>query len=185
VSLLETYNEERLPNAHRLLQTTDRFFQFGASDEWFASFFRTKIFPYIANFAFNLDVVKNAVFPLVSQIGINYRGSSLSVGDGFTVKAGDRMPYFLIEGSSIYDRIREPKFHLLVFSDGSAPMPKIADDFGGRADVHAFPLYPNIAEIFGASETFAVLLRPDNYIGCIASGYPAEEVRNYLRKVYG
>jgi 2-polyprenyl-6-methoxyphenol hydroxylase-like FAD-dependent oxidoreductase len=180
--LLDTYNEERLPNAHRLLQTTDRFFQFGASDDWFVSFLRTNVFPYIANFAFNLEIVKNAIFPLVSQIGINYRGSSLSVGgDGFTMKAGDRMPYFLVEGTNIYDRLRDPKYHLLVFSDGTTSLPEINETFDGLADSHTFPLYPNIAEIFGSSKTFTVLLRPDNYIGYIASGNSIEGVKNYIR----
>jgi 2-polyprenyl-6-methoxyphenol hydroxylase-like FAD-dependent oxidoreductase len=77
-TILETYNEERRENARRLLQTTDRFFQLGASPEWYISFFRTHIFPYVANFALSLDIVKRAIFPLVSQIGINYRHSSLS-----------------------------------------------------------------------------------------------------------
>jgi hypothetical protein len=44
-------------------------------------------------------------------------------------------------------------------------------------------LFPNIAEIFGASETFTVLLRPDNYIGYIAAGYSIDEVKNYLTRV--
>jgi len=56
--LLETYNEERLPNAHRLLQTTDRFFALAASDEPVTVFFRQHIFPHIANFALNIDAVK-------------------------------------------------------------------------------------------------------------------------------
>ena len=135
-SLLDTYNEERLPNAHRLLQTTDRIFQMGASDDWFAVFIRTKIVPYIANFALSLDVVKNAIFPLASQIGINYRASSLSSGDAFKIKSGDRMPYFMVEGTSIYDRLREPKFHLLVFTDGSRSVAEITADLGDRADFH-------------------------------------------------
>ena len=181
LKLLDTYNEERLPNAHRLLQTTDRLFQFGASDDWFVSFFRTQIFPYIAGFALNFDTVKNALFPLVSQIGINYRGSSLSVdGEGSNVKAGDRMPYFVVEGSSIYDRLREPKFHLLVFSDGTSPMPEIGNEFDRFADVNTFPLYPNIAAIFGASETFTLVLRPDNYVGYISNGSTADRAKKYL-----
>jgi 2-polyprenyl-6-methoxyphenol hydroxylase-like FAD-dependent oxidoreductase len=182
-ALLDTYNEERLPNAHRLLQTTDRIFQLGASDDWFAVFVRTKIVPYIANFALNLDVVKNTIFPLVSQIGINYRGSSLSDGDALKVKAGDRMPYFQVEGNNIYDLLREPKFHLLVFTDGSIPVSEITGDLDGRCDFHSFPLYPNIAEIFGVSETFTVVLRPDNYIGYIAAGYSIEAVKKYLTRV--
>lgn len=182
LNLLDTYNEERLPNARRLLQTTDRFFQFGASDDWFVSFLRTQILPYVANFALNLEIVKNAVFPLVSQIGVNYRGSSLSVGnEGFSVKAGDRMPYFLVEGTNVYDRLREPKFHLLIFSDGTSPMPEAGENFGRLADFHTIPLFPNIAEIFGASKTFTILLRPDNYVGLISAGFSAESGESYLQ----
>src|SRR6476620_10355938 len=59
-AILETYNDERLPNAKRLLQTTDRFFEFGVSDEWFVSFFRIHIFPYIFGAALHLDIVKKA-----------------------------------------------------------------------------------------------------------------------------
>src|ERR1051326_6326704 len=96
--LLATYNEERLENANHLLQTTDRMFQFAASPEWFIEFLRTSVFPHVANYIFSLDAVKKFIFPLISQIGINYRHSSLSKhawDEDFEVKAGDRMPYFL------------------------------------------------------------------------------------------
>ena len=182
--ILETYNEERLPNAKRLVQTTDRFFLLGASKNIFASFVRTRVAPYLANFVFSLNFLRKRLFPLVSQIGINYRKSSLSVNDGnFKVKAGDRMPYFEVEGSSIYDRLREPTFHLLLFSDGSMPVNAAIDDLLELVDVHSFPLYPNIAEIFGMDETYCVLLRPDNYIGYIAAGAKVEGVRSYLAKI--
>src|SRR4051812_13846324 len=118
--LLDTYNEERLENAKNLLRTTDRMFQLVAGPEWFLEFIRTNVFPAVAGFVFRFDAVKKFVFPLVSQIGINYRHGSLSRHDGdddFKVKAGDRMPYFLVGGESIYDRLREPKFHLLVFKN--------------------------------------------------------------------
>ena len=68
-TLLDSYNEERLPNARRLVRTTDRIFDLAASDEWFVSFVRKNIFPYVANFALSFDAVKEIVFPLVSQIG--------------------------------------------------------------------------------------------------------------------
>jgi len=182
--LLATYNEERLPNAHRLLQTTDRIFQFGASDEAVVAFFRTKIFPYIANLALNIDAVKNFIFPLISQIGINYHDSSLSSGGrGFNVKAGDRMPYIEIEGESIYKRLHEPRFHLLVFWDGSGPRPDASTGLDRLFDVNVFPLYPKVVETFGTSQTFTVLLRPDNYVGYISAGADIEEARSYLNRV--
>ena len=40
--LLETYNEERLPVARKLLATTDRGFKLVVSDSWLASLLRTK-----------------------------------------------------------------------------------------------------------------------------------------------
>ena len=177
LSLLDTYNEERLPNAHRLLQTTDRFFALAASDEPVVTFFRLHILPYIANIALNIDAVKRIVFPLISQIGINYRKSSLSTGgDEFKIKAGDRMPYFVVDGASIYDRLREPRFRLLVFSDGSTNIDK-------NVEAEVLPLYPLIAETFGANRTFCVLLRPDNYIGYIGMGVDVAAVNGYLARM--
>jgi len=177
--LLDTYNEERLPNAHRLLQTTDRFFQLAASEDPIAAFFRIHIFPHIANFALNIDAVKRVVFPLVSQIGINYRASSLSKGgDGFKTRPGDRMPYFEIEGNSIYDRLRDPKYHVLVFDEGSGVAPNLKMD--QSFDMLIMPLYPKVAEVFGVSTTFTVILRPDNYIGSLETGYSPENVANYI-----
>lgn len=172
--VLDTYNEERLPNAKRLLQTTDRFFAAAASENSLVSFLRIHVFPYVAHFAFDLDIVKHAVFPLVSQIGINYRESSLSVTDGsFSVKAGDRMPWFEVDGESIYDRLHEPTFHAVRFHDGQLPV--------DASDALTIPLYPNIASIFGSKESFTVVVRPDNYIGAIFPGLDPEKAATYLR----
>ena len=33
------------------------------------------------------------------------------------VKAGDRMPYFLVDGQNIFHKLNAPKFHLLLFSN--------------------------------------------------------------------
>ncbi|MCC6329483.1 MAG: hypothetical protein IT174_13290, partial [Acidobacteria bacterium] len=51
------------------------------------------------------------------------------------------------------------------------------------ADVHYIPLYPHIAEIFDTDQTFCVLLRPDNYIGYIASGVNVDGAKEYLKKI--
>ena len=190
VKLLETYNEERLANAARLLRTTDRMFEFGADEEWLTAFFRTHIFPYIAGFALSFDTVKKFIFPIVSQIGINYRNSSLSIGDEhFTVKAGDRMPFFLVEGTSIYKKLKEPKFHLLMFFDGTGNLPAVFESFINEyrefVDFHEMPLYPQITQIFGTDKSFVVILRPDNYIGFISSNISAAAIGDYFTKIAG
>ena len=183
--LLNTYNEERLPNAETLTKTTDRFFGLVASPEPFLVFTRLYIFPYIAQFLFSLDSVKRFVFPRISQIGINYEDDSLSRGDGaFAVKAGDRMPWFEVEGASIYDRLREPRFHLISFFDGKTEIAPLPDDLKQEweADLDStdISLYPHIAEIFGTAESFYVVLRPDNYIGFISDDHSPDALREYL-----
>lgn len=190
--ILDTYNEERLPNAKRLLQTTDRMFNIAAGTDWFLNLIRTTVFPPMAKFILSLDVIKKRFFPLISQIGINYRHSSLSDHDSdedFEVKAGDRMPYFLVEGKSIYDKLREPKFHLLIFSDGEGDYERETTEFARNwnhcMDQQTVPIYPHVAEIFGVTIPFFVLLRPDNYIGLISSTISSRRLANYLKEVIG
>lgn len=184
-TLLDTYNEERLENAINLLQTTDRLFQFAAGTDWFLEFLRTNVMPPLAKYILGFDWVKKFLFPRISQIGINYRHSSLSrhAGDeNFNVKAGDRMPYFTIDGKSIYDFLREPKFHLLVFSNEEIAFDESfgqIENYGEWIDCLSFPLAPPVAEIFGANKSFCLLLRPDNHIAFVSDHVSSGELKNY------
>ena len=197
--ILDTYNEERLPNAKRLLQTTDRMFNLAAGTDWLLNVIRTTVFPPMAKFILSIDAVKKRFFPLISQIGITYRDSSLSVHDGdgnFKVKAGDRMPYFLVDGKSIYDKLREPKFHLLTFSggptdlnDAQIPAEGVEHEEPDLFDRYVIPLYPHVAELFGNDKPFNVLLRPDNYIGFVSLNISPDRIdhvserRHWKRKL--
>jgi hypothetical protein len=185
--LLDTYNEERLENAKNLLQTTDRMFQLAASPEWYVSFLRMNVFPQLAKYLLNIDAVKHFIFPIVSQIGINYRHSSLSDHDGdedFKVKAGDRMPYFLVDGKSVFDLLHEPKFHWLVFSEQQDDIDElrkiVADKHGELVDVESLSLSAEATDASGHENSFAVLLRPDNYIGRIARDTSPAALTSYL-----
>ena len=188
--ILDTYDEERLPNAKRLTETTDRMFNLAAGSDWFLNLIRTTVFPPMAKYMLAIDAIKKRFFPLISQIGISYRNQSLSKHAGdehFNVKAGDRMPYFLANGASIYNKLREPKFHLLVFSDGESDYQTMRDemesDYAKLVDFHAVPLYPHVLELFGADKPFSVLLRPDNYIAFISPQTSLNDSRTYLNEI--
>ena len=186
--LLNTYNEERLPNAEMLTKTTDRFFAMAAGPEPLMAFTRLYIFPYIAQFLFSLGSFKKFVFPRVSQITINYENYTLSRQVGsFEIKAGDRMPWFMIDGRSIYDDLRSPVFHLVIFHDGTSEIPPLPDDlmhdWEGQIDSHSYSLFPHIAEKFGTDKSFFMILRPDNYIGMISDDFSPEVVASYLALV--
>ncbi len=185
--LLETYSEERLKNAERLLQTTDRLFELAAGSNRILSLIRTTVFPRVAGQLVKLRAIRKRLFPLISQIAINYRGASLSRigsnGDGFKVKAGDRMPYFEVEGQSVYDALREPKFHLLTFSneagDGAGASGELEGLDSSLVERLRLPLGGRAAELFGAAAPFTVLLRPDNYVAHIARGASPDGARAY------
>jgi FAD binding domain len=187
--LLETYNEERMPNAQKLLETTDQAFNVMVGSHWFFVFMRTTIFPLIAKYAMGRDFVGKNVFSMMSQIRINYRNASLSKHNsdkGFRVKAGDRMPYFLLDDVNVYDNLHAPKFHLLVFSktenDGRDLQRELENEPRDLIDIKVISLNPYIAEIFGTNQSFYLLLRPDNYIGFISAKNSLDDLKTYIHE---
>jgi 2-polyprenyl-6-methoxyphenol hydroxylase-like FAD-dependent oxidoreductase len=188
--ILDSYNAERLENAENLLNSTDRMFNFLAGEDWFMNLIRLHLFPRLAGRALGIEKVRKDFFKRVSQIGINYRRHALSLhasDENFDVKAGDRLPFFLMDGASIFDRLHEPKFHLLTFSDGNdgyrALGDEIKSEYAKLIDFHVVPLYPQIAEIFGSDKPFSVLLRPDNYIAFISSETTTVDLGAYLKRI--
>ena len=94
------------------------------------------------------------------------------------------MPYFLVNGANVYDRLRTPKFHLLVFSDdkyGSLDLQtELETKYGDLIDFNVIPLHPHIETIFGTNRPFQLLLRPDNYIGFISKKASLTDLRTYI-----
>ena len=183
--LLETYNEERLENAKHLLQTTDRMFEIAAGSEWLLEFVRIHVLPPLAKYILSFDWIKKSLFPLISQIGISYRHSSLSrhaSDENFNVKAGDRMPYFMIDEKNVYDFLREPRFHFLVFSDEKNDLEELfgkVEKDEHWIDYQQFPIAPRIREIFGTNKPFCLVLRPDNHLAFVSERISYEELKSY------
>ena len=114
------------------------------------------------------------------------KGSLSETAGNFRVEAGDRMPWFEINGRSIYDDLHAPTFHLLVFSDGKYEIPPLPDhllnNWHGRIDSHFFPLDEAAKKAFGCDRSFFTILRPDNYIGLLSDDFSPELVAKYLKK---
>ena len=188
-NLLDTYNDERLANAERLLESTDRMFELAAGDGWLLSFIRTTIFPPVAKLVTSFDWVKKQIFPGISQIGITYRDFSLSKhteDESANVKAGDRLPYFLLDGQSIFHKLNEPKFHLLLFSNNKSQQSiceELERELGSVADCQAVPLDERVKEIFEKEDDFMVFLRPDNHIAFISSEKSLTLAQEYLKGI--
>src|SRR4030095_8310496 len=124
--LIDTYNEERLPFAKRLVRTTDRAFSLITSENIIIEFLRVKIIPFLSGLLLKREFFRKFIFKAVSQTGIEYRSRSLSLNNGNdflkdSAKAGDRTPYVFLNlngnRTNIYELLKKPCFHLLIFGD--------------------------------------------------------------------
>lgn len=191
-ALLDTYNEERLANAKHLLKTTDRFFDVAVGNQWYLQIFRDTLMPGLVNLMSHIGVAKEYVFPTVSQIGITYRDQSLSWhGDDehFKVKAGDRLPYFTVDGANGYHQFNAPKFHLLQFSAGRVnnrdSLATLPADYTDVVQVVELPLLPQVQDLFGHDKPFWVLLRPDHHIGYLDTSCSLDVLDAYMTQRIG
>jgi 2-polyprenyl-6-methoxyphenol hydroxylase-like FAD-dependent oxidoreductase len=68
-ALLDTYEQERVPIAQRLLETTDRAFQAVVSNGWLPRLLRTKVIARVAATAMKFEPVRQFAYRTISQIG--------------------------------------------------------------------------------------------------------------------
>src|SRR5205807_40309 len=79
-SLLATYEAERIGFARRLVATTDRVFSVVTKQGVIARLVRTRLVPVLGRLLVPRAAVRRLQFRAVSQIGVHYRHSPLSVG---------------------------------------------------------------------------------------------------------
>jgi 2-polyprenyl-6-methoxyphenol hydroxylase-like FAD-dependent oxidoreductase len=190
--LLDTYEQERIPVAQRLLETTDRAFQLIVADGWLGALFRTKVIAKVAAIAMRFERVRTLAFRTISQIGIAYPNSSLSqAGRGLTKgapAAGDRFPWVqlrLVSGGpaeDLFKALDDTRFNLLVFGlppDATAVPAELRD----LLQVHVIaPDRQNDAELarVGIPQPSFYLLRPDGHVGLCGVELKISGIVRYL-----
>ncbi|MEP9389060.1 FAD-dependent oxidoreductase [Mesorhizobium sp. KR9-304] len=188
-ALLDSYNEERLPVARRLLATTDRGFKLVVSDSWLAGLLRTQILARIAAFAMSIERVRQFAFRTVSQTGIGYRDSSLSKAidtlPASAPQSGDRFPWMHLElrpdgpAEDTFKAFEDRCFNLLAFGQSVPDGP----GFGAIVKSWTVPTGPrNDAELarVGIPRLSFYLIRPDGHVGLCGTTADATAIRRYL-----
>jgi 2-polyprenyl-6-methoxyphenol hydroxylase-like FAD-dependent oxidoreductase len=178
--VLETYNTERTENAKHLLQTTDRMFDIMSGVNRFWNFLRLSFFPLLLSVISKSKFAKRKIFPLISQTGIAYPNSYLTVKSSIgKVKAGDRMHYFVFpDGKQIFSYLTEPIFKLLYFGNNDLNNP-LTDSVKIKIKYLSFREIP--VSLFGNATGFFILLRPDNHISYI--GKDVDKCRELVEKI--
>jgi 2-polyprenyl-6-methoxyphenol hydroxylase-like FAD-dependent oxidoreductase len=190
-ALLDSYEAERMPVAHRLLATTDRAFRMVVSDSWLAGIFRTKIVAKVAAFATSQIATRKTAFRTLSQIGISYPQSPLSRNLAAAKKgaprAGDRFPWLQLRFAAdeptedLFQRLDDTRFALIAIGQ-PAPAAE-ALGLGDLLDVHVIPHTHDNARALAAASIAApsfYLLRPDGHIGLAGANIDEAAIKSWL-----
>jgi hypothetical protein len=190
-ALLDSYEEERVPVARRLLNTTDRAFRLVVSDSRLAGLLRTKILARIAAFAMSRERIQRVAFRVVSQTGIHYRKSSLSKSlEGLPESAprgGDRFPWlrlkFRANGSveDLFQKLDDTQFNLILIGQPSPPEGTL--NLGDLLRIHVIPVDPiNDVELARTQilQPSFYLVRPDGHVGLCGVRLEAAAVKRYV-----
>src|SRR5206468_2031360 len=115
---------------------------------------RVNVVPVVVPLVFRLRAARRLMFRTISQTGVSYRGSRLSVGRAGRVHGGDRLPW--VEGA-----------------DNFAPLRSLA------WQVHVFPWWPEIRRT-GLRRNALYLVRPDGYVALADPDARASTLARYL-----
>ena len=164
-SLLDSYNQERLPFARWLLKFTDRGFVLMSSQHAFVSWLRQNVLIHFAGIFGGIGVITQMGFDVISQTWYNYRKSSItrrSKVPGLRFRSGDRLPY-VEEG--FYRKFSAPSFYVLHI--GEEPLEE--ERRSQIASNYPFPIHFIESDIslwkkWKVRREVLVLIRPDQYI---------------------
>ena len=208
-SLLDSYDVERRPVGETLLRVTDRFFAIAVGGGRLGRTVR-QLLPTIAIRALQLPAVRKRVARFVSQTGIRYRESPVSMEahgasrlDPRAPRAGDRAPDVeLAPARWLAELLHGPRHTLLLFAGRSTALlerfatmtEEIESRYGPLVHpviVRLEPAHPAIGEVdrrgaaharYGAEQGAMYLVRPDGYIAFRGAGTDVEVLRATLRQ---
>jgi 2-polyprenyl-6-methoxyphenol hydroxylase and related FAD-dependent oxidoreductases len=176
--LLSSYEEERMAFARRLVRTTDQMFSLATANGAVPAFMRARIVPLVLPVLVRLPLLRQFIFRTVSQIGIHYRGDTLSEGRAGRVHGGDRLPWVETgDGRSKHDGLNEMRWQVQVFGEA----PRVLADWckTNGLPLRTFAWTPG-AERAGFVRDAIYLVRPDGYLGCVASGDATSVLQDYF-----
>jgi 2-polyprenyl-6-methoxyphenol hydroxylase-like FAD-dependent oxidoreductase len=176
-SLLDTYELERIGFARRLVATTDRVFTLvtkqGAVARWVRNFV-----PLIAPWVSRPAPVRRFLFRVLSQIGVNYRNSPLSVGTAGRVRGGDRLPWMETEpGRDNFLPLASLTWQVHVYGEARPGLAGLCGEL--QLPFHHFAWRPEMRRA-GLLPGALYLVRPDGHVALADPLAEPERLRDYL-----
>ncbi len=201
--ILESYAAERIPVAKKLLQTTDRFFRLINTQNPLNRFLKKQIFPKLIQFFWEKKRFREFGFKTISQIGIAYRNSkiSLNLSKAEKIKAGDRLPFIKIfdekkqQETDLHLWCQKPGFTFIALgklkeNDLFNLARWITQNYPQQLNFFYLPFSAKNKPVFDCFETKedqhkAIIVRPDMYIGYLNDTIHVELIDQYMEQIAG
>ena len=176
VSILDSYEPERIGFAQRLVATTDRVFELATRSGPLAATVRVQIMPRIIGAAFQARAVRRFLYRTVSQTALHYRGGELGAGHAGRIAGGDRLPW-VSPGPDNFAPLAALDWQAHVYGTAAGALREVCRARG--LPLHVFPWSAD-AERVGLARDALYVVRPDGYVGLAdASAHPAA-LEHYL-----
>jgi 2-polyprenyl-6-methoxyphenol hydroxylase-like FAD-dependent oxidoreductase len=178
-SLLDSYEPERIAFARHLVATTDQAFTGATSDAAIARHVRLDILPAIAPAVFAFGPTRRLMFRTISQIAIQYRGSSLSKGRAGDVHGGDRLPWVPATRNDRdnFAPLTSLTWQVHVYGDATSGVRSACEE--RDLPLHVFPWRKEMSRA-GLQRNAVYLVRPDGYVALAEGEGSAEAITSYL-----
>src|SRR5258706_3260314 len=190
-ALLDSYQDERIPVARRLLSTTDRAFSLIVSDNRLAGLFRTRVLVKIMAFAMSFARIQKLAFRTISQTGIHYRIGLLSETQAnfpaAAPRAGNRFPWLRLKlqpngpTEDLFAKLDDTRFNLILI--GQPALPGGLPGLGDLLSIHEVADDPTndgeLARVHIPQPSF-YLLRPDGHVGLAGIHLDASTTIRYV-----
>jgi 2-polyprenyl-6-methoxyphenol hydroxylase-like FAD-dependent oxidoreductase len=176
--ILDTYAQERMAFARRLVATTDRIFELVSSPGPLADRARD-LAPLLVSSAFRLGALRRVLFRVVSQLAIDYRGGALSEGRVRAVHGGDRLPWVEPRPGGADNFVPLHSLDWQVHVHGMVTS-ELARTCAARSlSLQVFPFRP-MARRAGFVRDALYLVRPDGYVALADAPARPATLEDYL-----
>jgi 2-polyprenyl-6-methoxyphenol hydroxylase-like FAD-dependent oxidoreductase len=174
-TLLNSYEEERMAFAHRLVHTTDRVFTLASSESLFAGLVRKHVVPVVFPWLAKSARFRTWLFRSISQVGVNYRDCPLNNGHAAKVRGGDRLPW--VAAVDNHRSLAAMCWQIHVYGQAPAEL----DAWRRRYDLpmHVFDWRDDFKKA-GLARNALYLMRPDGYVGLASPVATSEALARYL-----
>lgn len=159
-NLLETFDFERRRFAKELVNTTDFMFTYFSGRGFLSRFIRANLFKLLP-YLIKRPSIARYVLRKLTQLHINYRGSSLSAGEAGEVQGGDRLPWVHEARMDNFVSLKSINWQIHVYGKAKPDLERFCQLKGLALHVFA---WSESAETAGLKEDAVYLVRPDGYV---------------------